>query len=359
MREIVQNQLEIEQLSEQEDAANIRAFVEAELGDEAPQTLLYLDRVRLIIKLKPELTKHEPHTQEYVAKAGVPRSQREKNTADKGAAARFLQTPETIEGARASAYKKIEGYMDDAATVLSVLQEVEGTSVIDAKRIDVDKLHDNRHAKYVLADMLMDLERLNEQKWPNKKTHHYKERQQFWRGFVLVASELDDPRYITEPANELLVAAYRRFQFWAAQLREIQQTRGGVAVLGQLIGAESPDSQKIGTLKHNTTQIPVKVVESEPPQTPATTSEMPESVHRELVRDYVARQEEIDKQERRGKARITAEIDVLGGPGIYDKDGNLIGFEPSLRREMPTTEALVRSELDKKARRERWLSKQR
>lgn len=194
---------------------------------------LMMQRVELPVVPKPH-TDREKTLAFFNKQNWVPRQKQEANIAAlkhvEGAlkGARKSKNPD---GAQLGTRKTIKRYYDDALADTLALNRVRIPSEnYAADELDAHRLRQSRPALYVLADTMMAREFLVNDDWPNSNWPQYKDRQNYWRGFMLFAANHATDEALRETFDYFLPQVTERQLFWSRQYSLVNSKVGHLAV---------------------------------------------------------------------------------------------------------------------------------
>jgi|GEM_PF-4312952 len=307
------------------------------------ETLILLHSGELPYQPHSENPRDQAVEKVQVAGAGMPKSREEVKDIIETPKRRFASAVRRQKGRRA-AYSRIDGFRKDALQDTKNLREV--MTVNDDGKVmpNVDLLRQSPAAIYAAADFLQARQALDEGEWPAKNTHKYKNSQKYWRGLMIAAARYAGPSTVAMAVDDAWRQAGDRLRYFTEQVREISKTVGGQAVKQMLeqdktAGDRTPEPAE------------TEAVEPDPKAEQADAddpygSRIPEHIKRNLISQYAHKAARIETQVRQGTPRHLAELRVLGGPGLYDTNGDLIGFIPA--DDQPSAAALVAAETRKR-----------
>ncbi|MBX4197012.1 hypothetical protein KW801_00445 [Candidatus Saccharibacteria bacterium] len=132
--------------------------------------------------------------------------------------------------AQKSFLASIRGYDQEAIKDEKILSAVriptEEMTIIP----DIDRLRTDRAALYTLADYLMAREFLDKAEWPSSNSHAYRDRQSYWRGFMIFAGQHAPEEVLKDVFNYYFDKAQERRNFWSEKFKNVNGKIGHLAV---------------------------------------------------------------------------------------------------------------------------------
>lgn len=124
----------------------------------------------------------------------------------------------------------VKGYKRDAVKDIGTFNNVRIPTEEMTIAPDVARLRADRSSLYLLADILMAREFLNEAQWPKSNERHYKDMQSYWRGFMLFAAQHATDEILANTFNHFFEKSQQRRYFWSEKFRDASEKIGNVAV---------------------------------------------------------------------------------------------------------------------------------
>jgi hypothetical protein len=293
------------------------------------------------VPLRPDYSDYEQKTYNFFrSNHWLPKQQWEATLATTGEVDKILRRAERFiqgdpEKAAAVTHSNIKRYYSDAENDVSSLNNVLVPEEWEIKP-DITRLRGDRGALYVMADNLMAKEFFAHNQWPRSNQKVYKDRQKYWRGFMLFAAENASDQALEEVFDDVIQKARRRLDFWRDKYQILNQKVGHLLVKDvQEPAAEKKAQVEVG-------KQPTEEIDSfEQLLSDQTVEEMVEAALK-----YSHKAHRIETLVHQGVPRDLAERRVLGRQAVYFK-GQLVGVEP--KDDKPSAEARVRADTHKKS----------
>lgn len=233
--------------------------------------------------------------------------------------AKHTRTGEPLK-AQSAAIRSFKSYhkeaMEDVAALATVRQPNEDLTISAA----AEKIRQNLPALYVLADNLHAREMLDEADWPRSNQKVYKNRQAYWRGFMIYAARYGEDKELVEITDQYFEKAQNRRDYWRGQVQAAEKKVGYLPV---------GDAVEIQIPHRGPDQVVVKSKRAEIESFEEMLSDAAIHDMAGAAREFADRTDQILRYvEDQGMTRQEAELKVLGRPAQWYK-GHIVGYAPT------------------------------